>query len=182
MRLAWVIALVVACGSSAPPHDVAHHAPDDRRVVERFEIHGVSEARAGELRALVREQIAPGVELTEARYDAAHRAIENDYYDRGHIGVRITWPDFDKTTGPFTLVLTIREGPRFKIKSLDVADPDRARLLALATQQPGDVFSRTKLRAWTTAIATAAPGANIEPETTIDLVAETVAITMHLRR
>ena len=184
MKRALFLVLLVACGSPVrETTTVAHTAPDDRRIVERFEIRGVLDGRAAELRALVHDHIAPGIELTEQRYDAAHQAIENDYYERGHANVRLDWPDFNKIKGPFALVLTIREGPRFKIKSLDVAgvaDADRQRYLAFAMIKPGDYWARSKLRAWYQAIADT--GAEVEPETTVDLVAETIAITVHLKK
>jgi len=185
VKLAAILVLLIACGSPARESTtIAQTAPDDRLIVQRFEIRGVLDGRAAELRELVRADIAPGVELTDQRYDAAHKAIENDYHERGHVAVKLAWPDFQTIKGPFALVLTITEGPRFTLRSLDVDGVpanDRARYLALATIKPGDYFAPSKLRAWREAVLDAAPGSIVEPEVTLDPVAATIAFTLHVK-
>ena len=180
MRLALAL-LLAACGGSAPRDPIAHHAPDDRRIVERFEIRGVSAARADELRALVRPHIAPGIELTSVRYEAAHEAILSDYLDRGHVEAKLTWPDFDAVKGPFALVLTISEGPRYTVAALAVAgvpEADRPRYVALSPLRVGEPYSRTKLATWVQAVADAV-GGKAQPEITIDRTTTTISLTVH---
>lgn len=188
MKLALTCAIVLAaCGGATKPTEPLHQAGgDDRLLIASLELRGVSDAERAAVTAIAGSHLVVGSELTEERYDTAHKAILDHYYDRGHVNVQVTWPEaLEHAKGKTPIVLTIDEGPVFTIKQLDVKDvpaADRARYLALTTLSPGDMFVRSKLAAWIQAVGDAAPGKPIVvPETSVDLANSTIEIALSLK-
>ncbi|MBA3455789.1 MAG: hypothetical protein H0T42_22020 [Deltaproteobacteria bacterium] len=190
MRLAvaaLVGCLLAACGGGARQTEPLHEASgDDRILIASVELRGVSEPERPAVTAIAGTHLVVDEVLTEARYDSAHKAILDHYYERGHVNVQVTWPEtLEHAKGKTPIVVTIDEGPLFTVTKLDikdVPDADRARYIALSTLRPGDTFVRSQLGAWLQAVAEAAPRRPIVvPETTVDLQANTISITLALK-
>ncbi len=74
--------------------------------------------------------------------------IQRLYMDQGYIRVQIGEPQVVVNDEGITVAVDVNEGPQFKVGTIDVLGDetmDRDSLIGLIVQQPGDVFSRSKL-------------------------------------
>jgi len=88
---------------------------------------GNASAEAGDLRGLLGGPTTRILGLgdlyfVQAEAEAARRAIEDLYYQRGHIEVRVEGPEirFDEEGRRAHLSYAVREGPRYRITSLEL--------------------------------------------------------------
>jgi len=186
-RALVVIALAAACGGaprSAEP--LQQSGGDERLIITAVELRGVSERHRAAVAAVAGSHLVVGAELTLGLSEIAHKAILDYYYERGYINVHVAWAEeLERARGKTPVVITIDEGALFRISTLDVKDvpeADRARYIALSTNRPGETFVRSKLAAWIEAVGAAAPGKPIViPETSVDLVANMISVTLVLK-
>jgi hypothetical protein len=188
VKLALVVALLAAaCGGAAKPTEPLHQTGGhDRLTIAAVELRGVSERHRVAVTAIAGTHLVVGAALTLELSESAHEAILDYYYERGFINVVVRWAEeLERARGQVPVVLTIDEGALFRIASLeikDVPEADRVRYIALSPNRPGETFVRSKIAAWVQAVGEAAPGKPIVvPETSVDLVANTIVVTLALK-
>jgi len=74
--------------------------------------------------------------------------IQRLYMDRGYIRVQVGEPQVEVTDDGIKVAVDITEGAQYRVGTIDVLGDetmDRDQLLGLIEQQPGEVFSRSKL-------------------------------------
>jgi len=188
VKLALVVALLVAaCGGSPKSTEpLQQNGGDDRVTIAALEVRGASESLRAAVIAIAGTHLVVGADLTLDLSEIAHKAILDYYYERGYINVRVRWAEeLERAKGKTPVVITVEEGMLFRIASLEIVDvpeADRARYIALSANRPGETFVRSKIAAWVKAVGEAAPGNPIVvPETSVDLVANTIVIRLALK-
>ena len=116
--------------------------------------------------------------------------IQQVYYDRGFINVKVDQPNVSISPDKRYIYITIpvEEGDQYKVGELDVAGDligTRESLLARLGSKPGETFSSSSLRTDMQALTdvyydSGYAYANISPATQVDPEAKTVAITFEV--
>jgi outer membrane protein insertion porin family len=152
------------------------------------ELKGVMATREGSFLSFITQEGVYRDELFQR--DLA--VIEAAYYDRGYLNVKVEKPSVSLSPDKKLIFIDVKieEGQQYRISKIDFSGDllfPKEQLQRQILSEPGEIFSRAKIIHDDTALAEMYQDlgfayANVAPETNVDPVARTVALTFTVQK
>lgn len=167
---------------------VVEVTPGQASTIAAIELVGNRAVAAKDLGAIVDPLIKPGDPYRDDVVEQVALRIQQLYYERGYINVKVVTSP--AAAGPQRLVVTIEEGPQFRLGALSIKGPkpdDAARYRKLITVKTGAVFKRSEIADIVDKLSRAVEAdggkdVSVSPITKIDLPKRTIDIAFEIAR